>query len=296
MQLTEQSRHAGRVLLIVIGCLLAAVLVFSMMGAFFGDGAPGWQSYRYNGEGYTVGEGTVPHSDITRIELDWIDGSVEIVACDDTFISITESADAPLAEAMRVRWRVDENGTLSIKYRKSTWFVGFGIGQANKKLTLRIPKSMFEQIDVLEVDAVSADLTVSDLSLSRFSAETESGDLKVERCQFMACEVDIVSGEVSLLSCDVRRFSADLVSGDLMLDVSKCPDDAEIEIVSGNVELWMPADSNFTLFHETASGNLISDFALQSQGDHHVCGRGGASIRVESVSGHLILTQNSDIE
>ncbi|MBE6552807.1 MAG: DUF4097 domain-containing protein [Ruminococcaceae bacterium] len=296
MQLTEQSRRAGRVLLIVIGCLLAAVLIFGILNAFFGDGTLGWFRYRYDGRDYTVGEGTVPHADIKRIELDWIDGSVEIIACDDAFPSLTESADGTLAEAMKVRWKVDENGTLSIKYRKSTWFVGFGIGQANKKLILRIPKSMFADLTALEVETHSADLAISDISAAYFSVETESGDVTAERCHFSRCELESVSGEATFLACDINRFSAELVSGDLTLNVAKCPHHVEIETVSGDVELWMPADSDFTLFYETASGALVSDFSMQTQGDRRVCGTGSASMRIESVSGDVILSQNNDIE
>ena len=296
MQFTEQSRRAGRVLLMVIGCLLAAVLVFSILGAVSGESALGWQSYRYSGEGYTVGEGTVPHANITRIELDWLDGAVEIVACDDTFVSLTESADTPLAEAMKVRWRVDENGTLSIKYRKSTWFVGFGMGQANKKLTLRIPKSMFASIETLAVEATSADVAVSDLSLSHLSAVLGAGNLKLERCAFAACKLNATRGEVTLLSCSVKHFSAALESGDLMLDVSQCPEEVEIEMGRGDAELGLPADADFTLSYQTKSGDLISDFSLQKQGELHLCGKGGASFLVKTASGDLILTQNNDLE
>jgi len=284
------------VLLIVLGIVLAAV-IWGVLSALFGWGmAFGWQDYRYDERGYTVGEGSIPYDRITAIDLDWIDGKIEIVTCGDTYVSLTESADAELPDSAKLRWRVDENGVLSIKYRKSSWFLGFGFENRNKTLILRIPERMLPTLESLSVETVSSAVSVDSVTATSFEYENVSGDLTVTNCSFGRCEMEARSGDMNLSDSKIGVAKIELISGDLELDSNDCPTSLDIESTSGEVALWLPVNSSFTLFYETASGQLASDFSMQKLTDRYVCGIGGATFEIETVSGDLYLMQNSNTE
>ena len=304
MQILQQPqaqvvKKVIKIVLIVIVCLAIAAVVWGIVSPLLGiDGGWmfGWQDYRYDETGYTIGEGSIPYGEITAIDLDWVDGKIEIVACGDTFVSLTESADAELPESARLRWRVDENGRLSIKYRKSSWFLGFGYENRNKTLILRIPERMLETLELLDVETVSSQVSVTDISADAFVYENVSGNLTLQNAAFTRCELESTSGDISLSDCRVERADAELVSGDLTFCSTVCPSALDIESVSGDVELLIPADSSFALLHETESGQFISDFSVTKQGERYVCGSGTAAFDVETVSGDLLLSQSNDVD
>lgn len=304
MQILQQPQAQAvkkiiKIALIVIGCLVIAAVLWGVISPLLGiDGGRvfGWQDYRYDETGYTVGEGSIPYGDITAIDLDWVDGKIEIVACDDTFISLTESADAELPDSAKLRWRVDENGRLSIKYRKSSWFLGFGHENRNKTLILRIPEHMLETLELLDVETVSSQVSIDGISVSALVYENVSGDLTVTNAGFSEIELESVSGDVRFTDCRVERAEAELVSGDLFLSSSVCPSRLDIESASGNVELLIPAESSFTLLHESASGRISSDFAMTKQGERYICGTGSAAFDIETASGDVFLSQSNDTD
>lgn len=168
---------------IVLGALLVGGVVVGILNALVADGewSLGWSDYRYDESGYEIGEGSIPFTDITNIEVDWVDGAVEIVPCQDTYPSVTESADGELPESAKLRWRVSADGkTLSIKYRKSSWFFSVGSGNRNKRLTLRIPEHMLAQITELDVETDSASVTVTDINVQKLDISTETGNVTLK--------------------------------------------------------------------------------------------------------------------
>jgi hypothetical protein len=292
----QNPKRVIKVLLLVILCIVLVTMLWSIVSTLLGGGSLALlQGYRYDESGYTVGEGTVPYDRITAIELDWIDGRVEIVTCGDTYVSLTESADAPLADAAKLRWRVDENGVLSVKYRKSSWFLGFGHENRSKTLILRIPERMLPTLDSLSVEAASAEVTVNEVTAKHFDYENVSGSLTATNCSFGACELEAASGDISLPDCSIGSAEATLSGGDLLLDSAICPTSLEIETGSGDVELRIPVTSEFTLYHASKKGQLASDFSMEKNPDRYVCGDGKATFSVTTVSGNLYLTQNNDI-
>ena len=122
----KQFKKPLIILLIIVAALLVGAVILGVLNALVGKGkwTFGWTDYSYDDADYEVGDGSIPATRITSIDLDWIDGNVRIIACKDAFLSLTESTDSELTEASRVRWQVNELGELSIKYRKSSFFLG----------------------------------------------------------------------------------------------------------------------------------------------------------------------------
>ena len=181
--MTGRLKKVSIVLSIAAGALIACAILFGILNATVGDGqwTLGWNDYRYDDEGYEVGSGSIPVNRITGIEIDWIDGDLQIVSCQDTYPSISErTADgSALPESAQVRWRVDEDGRLSVKYRKSSWFFGFGKRDRDKSLILRIPEKMLDGVQSIDVTVVSTDVTVTDLFADRIAVESKSGEVSL---------------------------------------------------------------------------------------------------------------------
>ncbi len=240
---------------IVIGALLLGGVAFGVLNALVADGAWefGWSDYRYDETDYEIGDGSIVATDICEIEIDWIDGEVEIVPCQDTYPSITEQADVELPDSAKVRWSVSEDGkSLSIKYRKSSWFFAVGSGNRQKKLTLRIPERLFAQLTEIDVEADSANVSIKGISAASLELSAKSGAVNVESCAF-----------------------------------SK----TEIETKSGNVALRADATASFVLDWQTKHGKLSSDFAFVQDGTRYTVGNGDHSVSVKTESGDLLLSR-----
>ena len=166
----------------IIGGLLVGAILLGVLNGLVGKGEwnLGWTDYRYDDSAYKVGEGTIPAPAVESIDLDWIDGNVSVVICQDAYISITEAAPAELSENTKVHWCVSEDGkTLSIKYRASSSF--FGVNKdKNKDLILRIPEKLLGQIKNLTINAVSSNVTVSNIVVDNIDVKTASGNVTIE--------------------------------------------------------------------------------------------------------------------
>lgn len=172
-------KKAMRIALIVLGALIVGAIVVGVLNALVADGkwSFGWSDYHYDDNAYTVGDGTVYAKDLTEISVDWIDGNVHIVVCDDEYPSVTEQAETLLTDDSRMRYMISEDGrTLSVKYRKSSSF--FGVSEnKNKDLTLRIPRKMLAQLTLVDVYVRSSNLTVEGIDVKKLSICSEKGDV-----------------------------------------------------------------------------------------------------------------------
>ena len=166
----------------IIGGLLIGAILLGVLNGFVGKGEwnLGWTNYRYDDSAYKVGEGSIASPNVESIDLDWIDGNVSVVICQDAYISITESAPADLTDKTRVHWSVSEDGkSLSIKYRASSSFFGTSKDK-EKDLILRIPEKLLGQLTTLNINAGSSNVTVSDIIVDNIDIQTASGNVNVE--------------------------------------------------------------------------------------------------------------------
>ena len=166
---------------IIVGLLVGAVLVGVLNGLVGkGEWNLGWTNYRYDDSAYKVGEGSIAAPRVETVDLDWIDGNVTVVICQDAYVSVSESASAELSEKTQVHWFVSEDGkTLSIKYRGSSSFFG-KVKDKEKDLILRIPEKLLGQLQTLNINAVSSNVTVSNIIIDHIDVKTASGNVAIE--------------------------------------------------------------------------------------------------------------------
>ena len=166
----------------IIGGILLCAIAAGVLNGLIGKGEwnLGWTNYRYDDSGYQTGEGTIAAPNLERIDLDWIDGNVTVVICQDAYVSVTEKAPAELSEKTKVHWFVSEDGkTLSIKYRGSSSFFGANKDK-EKDLILRIPEKLLGQLQTLTINAVSSNVIVSNIVVDNIDVKTASGNVTME--------------------------------------------------------------------------------------------------------------------
>lgn len=176
------NKKIVRFAFVAVGAVLAFAILMGIFNGLVGKGTWnfGWTNYRYDDSHYQIGEGTIAAPNLERIDLDWIDGNVTVIICQDAYVSVSEQTSAELTEKTRVHWSVSEDGkSLSIKYRASSSFWG-KTKDKNKDLVLRIPEKLMGQLQSLNINAVSSNVTVSDIIINNIDIKTASGNVKVE--------------------------------------------------------------------------------------------------------------------
>lgn len=238
-------------ILIIMASLVLFTVVLGALNATVGDGnwSIGWQTYRYNDAGYSVGGGTVYAESITAVELDWLLGSVKVIVSeDDAYVSISESGETPLAESAQVHWCVRADGTLEIRHRASGSFMASSLQE--KELILRVPASMAQSFTDMDLLVVRGALLVQGITSEEIDIETRAASVTLDGCDWK--ELDIQAGR-------------------------------------GDVRMTLPEDASFRLECTALRGELLSDFELQKVGEEYLHGTGGKEINVKANRGNVTL-------
>ena len=277
-----------RTLCAIVGALVLGAVVVGILNALVAEGkwSFGWRDYRYDEEGYTVGEGSIPVESVTRIDVDWIDGAVVVASCQDRYPSVSEIAEGELPESAQVRWRVDENGRLSIKYRKSSWFFAVGSGNREKGLILRVPEKMMDSLSLLELEGVSTNYTLNRIHAQSLTVSSVSGWILTEDCAFDTVSISGESGEVSLDADVGGAVSISTKYGKVTLESALSPSALGIATKSGDVRLVLPSDASFS-FEWSGKGSVTSDLACTHEGALYRIADGTRSYAITSKSGDL---------
>ena len=248
----KKWKQALFITLIIMGVLVAFAVVIGILNATVLDGAInfGWNNYRYDATGFTVGEGSVFDTSITAIELDWRAGDVRIEVCEDDFISVSEHSAERLTDVTRVHWKA-ESGTLTIKTRESGWFFGSDV---EKSLTLRIPEKMFDQLASLTVESGNGNVVLSGIGAQSITVNSRDGDVKMSLSQTpLSMNVTAKDGQVTMQLPRDASFALEWTKNEGFLVSNFHGVNAENAYVVG--------DGASKFYVATDEGDLIVDFA-----------------------------------
>lgn len=125
-----------------------------------------------------------------------------------------------------------------------------------------------------------------------FKFTTISGNLSSDDFTSKKSELKTTSGEINL-SGQPGDIKSEAISGNLNLSYSDFSNTIEANSVSGEVEIQLPADAGFELEYGTVSGEAQCDFTVsgkeRKKGLKGTVGNGGGSVRINTVSGNMIL-------
>lgn len=275
-----------------------------VMAALFGSGcsAPGFfgtSGFIYdNAEKYTMGGAELAADGIETLDIGWVSGEVKVAYHSENTVVFSETANKTLDENTTMYYMVDGD-TLRIKFAKSG---KYNFTKLEKELTVWLPQGM--ELAGLEIDSVSADVSVAGLVAERAEIDTTSGeivlddvtllksakldstsgDIRGKFCgSFAEFSADTVSGKMELALEGAEKISLDTTSGSINLAAEIAPDTLSVDTVSGDVKLKLPGAGKIDL--DSTSGDIR--LTAQSAPD---------ALSVDTVSGDVVLClpENAD--
>lgn len=267
------------VLVILVGVLVFGLLFngeWSLQGISVGR-------YHYDDDGYSVGSVSTREI-VTDMEVFWPAGEISIVPSDTDEVVITEEFDGD--DDLRLRWCV-ENGVLQIKYRSP---VKFGNTSApSKKLTIAIPEEMLSSMRNVDLELVSADLSIVGMSANEVDIVTVSGTVDVQCGVIDSLNVETVDGNVKV-SGSVREADFEGVSANLYLYLDDRAAEVSLDTVSGDLTVFLPETvSGFEVEMDSVGGSVAVEGFENVMKTKKECryGDGRVEIGVDAVSGDV---------
>lgn len=250
--------------------------------------------YKYdNANKYTAGE-TELSDNITKIEIEWINGNVSIDYHNKSTVSFSEESKKELSENETLHYYL-EGTTLHIKFAKSGKLSSFNF---DKELAVLLPEAI--SLSEVEIETVSANVEIAQSylnnTITELNIETVSGNVDARLNKGAnSINIESVSGDVNILA-NVKKAEIETVSGYIdLIGLSKI-DECALSSVSGKVNLGLISTSTFTLETKTISGNFECEFETKAQGDKLICGDGKGDYDIETTSGNIKIYVFADVE
>lgn len=268
---------------------------------------------------YHAGSFTYAATDVRKVDINWVSGTVNLREADGETLSVTEDA-AGLSTAQQMHWLLDGD-TLRIQFCKS----GYSGSIPGKKLvTVEIPREIALQASVTSGTVLMGSHTLQSLDAGCTSGSIEAGELQVSGELKAGCTSGSIhigntkAGSVSLgatsgsltaalldagsdfsAGCTSGRITVEAVkadsvkaastSGDMHLGLYQCGS-AEIGATSGDIRLTIPAGQGVTVDFGTASGRLNGQ-KVQTHSERVVLGDGSCPVKVGTTSGSLTIEE-----
>lgn len=234
-------------------------------------------------DGSVASTGEVTASKVKNIEIDWTSGSITIQHADVDTISFAETPG--LDENQKMLWKL-QGDTLVIN--NSRYRVIIGISKS-KDLVVTVPMD-WNCVD-LDIETVSADITVDSLTAEDVTISAVDGECDFTgNCSVGELNIETVSGNITF-NGDMAKLNCEGVHADFWGSFAKAPQSIELSTVDGNVELFLPADTGFTVELDAVSRSFDSDFETTVTNDRYVHGDGKCSIEIDGVNGIVTINK-----
>ena len=227
---------------------------------------------------------SVPAS-IRELGIEWAAGTITIAPSPNvTDIQVSENFTGSDKYKMVCR---QEGNKLDIRFSSETIrFPSFGVNTDSKDLVILVPSDW--TCDALEIDAASADVYVSGLTISQMDFDGASGICNLENCTVYNMDVDAASGEV-IFSGHLDCLDFDGASGDCTLKLTNCPSSIDLDGMSGDLDITLPSDCGFIVNSEGLSSDFTTDFDIKTINGAHCHGDGSCRIEVDALSGRVCI-------
>ena len=214
---------------------------------------------------YVMGGATLAASDVSELNIDWVNGSVTIEVYDGTEVAISETSEDALTDSTTMHYYLESDGTLNIRFgipgMKSQ-----GENLPDKNLLVRVPRTL--RLDEVEMNGLGRSIQMDSV-----------------RCSTL--EMNSVSRQIDLNECEIDDIEVNSVSANVQATFSKMPEDIELNNVSGSTLLYVPEDAGITLEYNGLISNFRSELPVVTKGKRKVIGNGACTIECNSVSGEL---------
>lgn len=275
------------VLLVLIG-VLGAGLLFDLYS--FDQKDVSWtapmvtpgsgDSQRYD---YTLSNKTL----ITEIDIQWAAGNITIQPGNVDQVQFWEQG---VDEAKHQLVYSHKGNKLTIQYQEKQVKIGIE-STVSKDLTVIVPENWMGES--IEIDAASAQVHMTDITLQELSLDSASGMGFFENCTIGELDIDTASGDIEFIGA-LQSLDFDAMSAKLTAVLTNLPRSLDMDTMSGDMELTLPADCGFTVSSDGISSRFESEFDTQTQEDRHVYGDGSCRIDISAMSGNVCIHKGAE--
>lgn len=249
-----------------------------------------WDSFFMSeNTGIVASEGRVPAGEIRDIQIEWAAGDITIEAGDVTEITFFETAG--LTEQDQLIWN-KKGDKLVIQYCKTRVYFGISV-DAPKSLKIIVPRDWI--CDELAIDAASAEVNVTNMTIGAVDFDGASGVCTFTDCHVKSMDIDTASGDIRY-SGTLTELDCDAASATCTLRLSNCPKRIDADMASGDLRLTLPENCGFTVDLDALSGDFTSDFSTTQNNGKYISGDGSCMISVSAMSGDVIIYKGSAAE
>lgn len=216
------------------------------------------------------------------IEIEWVAGDITILPKDVQEITISESDVKDEKYAMR--WHVDDR-TLEIDFCEEGLMSGFGISfgaDISKDLYIYVPRDW--DCRNLEIDAASATVEISDMTIGELDLDGADGIVRLNNCDVRDLDIDTASGNV-FFSGALDALDFDAASANFTGEFRNTPSRIDMDSMDGKLDITLPEDCGYALSMEGMSKTFRSDFqGTENRNGIHIYGDGRCRIKVDGMS------------
>lgn len=238
--------------------IIAAVASLSLLAGcsfhyktpFINIAGHGYYSYA-DAQQYTVGIGEETAEGVKSLDVNWINGKVELSSYDGDTVKFSETVDSGKSSGgAAMRWWLD-NGVLRIRFCESGYEEA---GKLSKTLTVMLPKELASSVGVY---TTSADVQAQDIKARDISVDTTSGEILLSNCSAKKdISADSTSGDITLTDCSAGDdISADSTSGEIYMESCRAAETIEADSTSGDIEISLE-DAARDIEIDTTSGKV----------------------------------------
>lgn len=229
----------------------------------------------------TTDEGShfeIDASEVSALTLNWLAGrgTVLVVPDDETGgkVLVDEVVNGGRAPAMVCE---TGGGVLSISYMEGGGGLsGCSVSMASKDLTVKVPASLAEQLELFELEAASGRYEVEGLTCDDLELGVASGEVSVAAMAAQRASLNVASGRVSVQGSVAEHLEVEIASGTTTLSLGDgAPAQMSGSLASGKLVLEVPANTRLATNIDKMSGSFNNELANggagSSEGDASAC-------------------------
>lgn len=226
-------------------------------------------------------------ADIETISISGLAEDITIVTGDAT-ISARLSGNYR-TRGRKITWLAEKKGT-ELKIHAD--YPGFGLVSSDLSIDVNIPAGFAGDVKVNTLSGPCRLPDIADYAWNSFTFDGLSGRLEIENSVMDEINFNSLSGSIEL-NRSAARISGETMSGHVRINLDNIMK-TDIETLSGEVSLSIPADAACTIEFSTMSGSFRNDgLDLNYQKQERrsttaLMNNGGTQITVETMSGNLI--------
>lgn len=234
---------------------------------------------------------TTDAAGIRDLEIDWVAGQITISPAENTSqIVVTESGVSEETHQMVCK---QTGSTLKIEFSEEDITSVFGINinsTLSKDLEIFVPADWV--CEELSIEAASASVNVTNMTINSVEFDGASGICTFEDCMVKTMELETASGDVNFTGT-LDTLSCDSMSAKCRLVLKNIPTRLDLSTMSGDLDITLPDYCGFTVSMDAMSSNFSSEFPTTTVNGNHVYGDGSCRISIDAMSGDVTIRKGN---